>query len=76
MTFENNVHLIDDAGKESDGMLWSWTDRVASHVLDHIDETNNNHSVSTDSMTILIEVRKPSQLDTYESIYNFFHLIN
>jgi hypothetical protein len=42
---------------------------VASHVLDHIHETNNEHTISIDSLSILKEVRKPSQLDAYESIF-------
>jgi hypothetical protein len=41
---------------------------VASPVLDHIHETNNNnHSVSIDSLSILRELRKLSQLDAYET---------
>jgi hypothetical protein len=40
---------------------------VASHVFDHIHETNT--IISIDSLSILREVRKPSQLDAYESIF-------
>jgi hypothetical protein len=42
---------------------------VANHVLDHSHETNNEHMISIDSLSILREVRKPSQLEAYESIF-------
>jgi GIY-YIG catalytic domain len=42
---------------------------VAAHVLDQIDKGNNTHKVTLDNVTLMKEIRKPSQLDAYESIF-------
>jgi hypothetical protein len=43
---------------------------VASHVLEHINQPNTQHVIHMDSISLLKEVRKPNQLDAYESLFN------
>jgi hypothetical protein len=40
---------------------------VANHVLEHVNEPNSNHTIKLDNLSPLKEIRKPSQLDAYES---------
>jgi hypothetical protein len=45
--------------------------RVANHVLEHVNEPNSNHTINLDNFSLLKEIRKPSQLDAYESFFYY-----
>jgi hypothetical protein len=42
---------------------------VANHVLEHVNEPNSNHTINLENFSLLKEIRKPSQLDAYESFF-------
>jgi hypothetical protein len=42
---------------------------VACHVLEHIGDPNSQHKISIDNVSLIIKIRKPHQLDSYEAIY-------
>jgi hypothetical protein len=42
---------------------------VACHVLEHIGDSNSQHKISIDNVSLIKEIRKPNQLDAYEGIY-------
>jgi hypothetical protein len=41
---------------------------VAAHVLERINKDHNTHKITLDNVALIKEIRKPSQLDAYESI--------
>jgi hypothetical protein len=41
---------------------------IARHVLQNINDSQD-HTISLDQLTLIKEVRKPSELDAYESFY-------